>query len=262
MGITFGIPLISYANEVTISESDNTGNLNNNFSDMNRTEKLLSSGGGINIKGGLIYTPTSTIRIGASLNSPTVLSRLDIYTVEMQTNSENAFGVLKGKLDDYKIDYTIYTPAKAMLSGAYLFGAKGFITADLEAVNYKGARISFPIEYSNYGQAINNKMNSNYKLAANIRMGAEYRIKKWALRAGFARHGSPLKVTTVSNTQLQYTGGIGYRAKSFFIDAAIVNARRTSTEKIYNIIGLNNEAMIFNNDLFTSVTIGWKFAGN
>jgi hypothetical protein len=258
VGGTFGVPLINYNNVTTISENDLSGNPSNFFSSMQRNETLLTSGGGINFKFGVIHTPTRAIRIGASLASPSLLSLTDVYNLSVDANTENAFGSLSSSITPIKFEYQINTPAKALVSGSYIFGGKGFITADYELVNYAGAKIVFA-DFPEVASVINTRIRTNYKAASNIRLGAEWRLKNWSIRGGYAQNGSPLKQLNYNNNQYKYSAGVGYRFKSFFVDGAMVKISQRNIENLYKISGLQNEASIRKNDVQLALTAGWKF---
>ncbi len=259
IGATLGVPLINYTSSTIITEDDRTGSATNYFNTMSHNETLISSGGGVNIKGGVVYTPTKAIRLGASLTSPSKLSITDFYNLELSANTENAFGILKSSIEPIRFEYDVTTPAKALLSGSYIFGSRGFATADYEVVNYAGAKLSFGSLYNYLAVPINNRIKANYTMASNIRLGAEWRLKKWAVRGGYARYGSPLKVSTINNAQQRTSAGIGYRAKSFFVDAALVRIAQTNLEHLYKLSGVANETTINNKDLNIAFTMGWKF---
>jgi long-subunit fatty acid transport protein len=65
---------------------------------------------------------------------------------------------------------------------------------------------------------VDDEAHRNFKVATNIRAGGEYRIKQYALRAGYSYYGSPVKNDN-SFARHIIAAGAGYQWGGGFIDA-------------------------------------------
>ena len=72
LGGSLGIPIVSYNRNSVFTETDATGDANNNFEHSTLTEKYTTQGVGINLKLGAIYKPVDQLRVGLAIHSPTV----------------------------------------------------------------------------------------------------------------------------------------------------------------------------------------------
>jgi hypothetical protein len=128
------------------------------------------------------------------------------------------------------------TPSRFTAGAAIFIPKKGFITADVELVNYSKATTSSFSEqlYSltiDASSEVNRPVSARFKSVANLRIGAEYRIKKFRLRGGYSIMADPYvrRPTDRINYSLtdmnSITGGVGYRDAKFFVDLAVVNTQ-------------------------------------
>src|SRR5690606_7033542 len=134
---------------------------------------------GFNLKAGLIYRPSDVVRFGASIQSPTFYSLHDEFTTELSsefdpgylpgTNTSVANELLPGEFD-----YSLTTPFRAN-AGVALFASKyGFLTADVEFVNYSQGRLNSDFDGSL--RNVNNDIKAAYGKAVNYRVGLEGRL--------------------------------------------------------------------------------------
>jgi hypothetical protein len=264
IGGSIGIPIVNYTRTTNYQEEDLSGNAANQFESFNYTETLRTSGGGINIKLGAIYMPIPNIRLGVALHSPTYFTLTEQGDNSMAAKLENFIPSIKTNPGDYKSlsEYNVTTPYRAVLSGSYVFGKYGFITADYEFVDYTKARISFTdnTDDVNYANGINNVVKKVANNTNNLRLGAEYRAKIISLRAGYAIIGSDLQTAQFNTSRRDFSLGLGTRFSSFFIDAAWVNSNQNRRDYMYVLNGVTtNNASISSNTKFINVTMGWKF---
>ena len=255
-GITLGIPFLNYKRTTEFLEADATDNSNNNFNYGVFRDDLKTKGVGLNLKLGVIYKPMESLRLGLAFHSPTYYSLEDNYTASVETDTENYSGVLdqssllflNGEASNFK--YTLFTPYKAILSGAYVLGTvedvskqQGFITADIEYVNYKS--MSYHTDpgnevnddaTKNYLKSINTAIDNAYKGAINLRLGGELKFNTLMVRLGGAYYGNPYKnINGEKGSRTQITGGIGYRNKGMFIDLGYVHNIRKDVNFAYRL---------------------------
>jgi hypothetical protein len=264
IGASVGIPILNYNRYTIYSESDNSGKTTNQFKDFAYTENLKTSGAGINLKIGAIYMPISTIRIGAAFHSPTIYNLTEEGSNTMVSHLENFINEVIVPGEDYNSvsNYTLTTPYKALLSGSFLFGKYGFITADYEYINYANSRIAFTNNASDvsYAKNINSVVKKIGNAANNLRFGAEIRTNALSLRAGYAILGSQLTSTEFDASRRDFSLGAGFRGQSFFTDIAWVNSTGNYRDYNYVINGMSNQnATIANTNNALTFTMGWKF---
>lgn len=242
IGGSLGIPIVNYKKQVTFRESDPSGNANNNFDYSELKETYTTKGVGFNLKLGIIYKPADQIRLGLALHTPTFFGLTDTYEATMTTNTENyppspgsvtvnSNLFTNGVPASYK--YDLVTPWRAMVSGSYVFSEveditrqKGFITADIEYVNYKSNRYRTAEDDNDntYYNGVNSAIKDYYKGAFNFRVGGELKFTTVMARLGFAYYGNPYKDSELAANKKYATAGVGYRNKGIFVDLTYMMA--------------------------------------
>jgi hypothetical protein len=156
----------------------------------------------------------------------------------------------------YPLSYDMRTPLKASGGISVFIGQYGFISGDVEYIDYSTTRISTNDNYdSSYD---NGQIKSNYQAAVNAHIGAEIKLTNAiALRGGYGLQGSPLK-TNGSSTQTA-TAGLGYRFDDYYIDAAYLHINSPQTVTPYNIGVLTPSANLNagNNNVY--LTFGFRY---
>ncbi len=244
LGLSVGIPIINVDRNTYYRESDAGSNTDNDFNFMAYRENFSLKGVGINIKGGLIYRPKDYIRLGLAFHSPDAMMLTENFNSGMAADLEKLFfpstgydsvasSTISGNTtESYK--YSTYTPGKIILSGSYVFREvaninrqKGFITADIEYVNYKwmsfGPSDEETSETKEYYKPFNDAIDASYKSAFNFRLGGELKFKILMARLGFAYYGNPYKDKELKASKMNLSGGLGYRHKGVFIDLTYVH---------------------------------------
>lgn len=239
LGASINLPITSYKSNLTYTETDASGDPNNDFDHFTFTQQYQSSGFGINVKLGLIYKVSPLFRWGLAVHTPSFMSFRDQIRAAMTTNTEGYAGLVSESSDHLnnnqpgEVDYILQTPWRAMMSGAFVLREnsdtklqRGFISADLEYVNYKSARFSTSVSgdesQSQYYQQVNATIKDFYKGALNFRLGGELKFDPWMFRMGGAYYGSPYSDNTLKASRIMASGGIGYRHHGFFIDLTFV----------------------------------------
>ncbi len=239
VGGSFTIPIINYSRDLFYSEKDATNNTNNKFRFFEYNETFSSKGAGIGAKLGLIYKPKEFIRLGLAIHTPQFLTMTDRIRSSMTTNTESYAGQLTETSNNLNSGnegisrYTLTTPYRVIASASYVFREvndtrlqKGFISADLEFVNYRGARFGTGnenaenITLQNYYKQLNETIKDTYKGNINFKIGGELKFNTWMFRLGGAYYGSPYADNVLKANRVLATGGLGYRNKGFFIDVA------------------------------------------
>jgi long-subunit fatty acid transport protein len=241
-GASLGISFINLERRTYFRESDASGNTNNDFSYLAYDEDYSIKGFGLNVRGGFIYRPKESIRIGLALHSPTWMPLKEGIKSGFAADLENKFGQNNGydsvassaftSGQTVNNKYVLNTPAKILLSGSYVFKEvanvekqKGFITADIEYTNYKW------LQFAAYDQSTsedvyipyNNAIDAFYKGAFNIRIGGELKFKTIMARLGFAYYGNPYSDSQLKGRKMNVSTGFGYRNKGMFFDLTYVH---------------------------------------
>jgi long-subunit fatty acid transport protein len=278
IGGSLGIPIVNYQKQATFTETDATGNNNNNFNYSQLVETYTTKGVGVNLKVGVIYKPSDDIRLGLAIHSPTVYGLQDTYEATMTTNTENyppspgsvtvsSNTFTNGTPALYKYDLT--NPWRAMISGSYVFSSvenvtqqKGFVTADLEYVNYKSNhyRTAEDDNDNTYYDGVNKSIKDYYKGAVNFRVGGELKFTTVMARLGFSYYGNPYKDSDLKGRKMFASGGVGYRNKGHFIDLTYVLALNKDVNFPYRLSDKANTFATLNQTGGNiALSVGFKF---
>jgi hypothetical protein len=280
-GGTIGIPIVNYTQDISFTETDATGDVNNYFASSTYTEHYHSSGGGINLKLGGIFMPDRSWRIGLAIHTPTWYTLNDDFSATMSTNTEQytsnpqPINITSTDLDNATggsisgLRYYVTSPWKFLISGTYLFGGgesdvklqKGFITGDIEYVTTNSTRFSTSEDFAdqNYYSGLNSAIKQLYKGAFNFRIGGEMKFNTFFARGGFAYTTNPYQGGQLKADQYFISGGVGYRNKGYFVDLAYVAGFGKNADFPYRLSDKANTYATLNQSGGTVlVTIGFK----
>lgn len=235
VGGSVTIPVINYRRELAYSETDATTRTDNQFKSFEYKETFSSKGIGVGVKLGVIYKPQEHWRIGFAIHSPQLMGYTDKISSSITANTETYAGIRtassnelnSGKAGERK--YNMTTPWRAIASASYVFREisdtrqqRAFISADLEYVNYRGARFSAANKSDNalrnYYDILNEGIKDTYKGNINLRIGGELKLHTIMFRLGGAYYGSPYADDAIKANRILATGGLGYRDHGIFID--------------------------------------------
>lgn len=263
VGASVNITSLSYTTSDSYKETGFNVTENNNY-DLSYRQSQFTQGSGVNAKIGAIYKPNKSIRLGAVLESPTWYTIDDSYSEALDTK----YG--KNKVDSqflndaqvYDFTYKLRTPLKLSTGIGYFFSDKGFISADIDYVDYSTINFSETNNADRTVIADNNKaVLAKYKSAINYRIGAEYKLDKLMLRAGYGVQGDPYQNSVDNNFKVNtYSGGLGYRINGYYIDLSYQKVMFNSDKWPYS---LNNNtqsiAKVSNERNNVFLTIGSRF---
>ncbi|SDW19708.1 hypothetical protein SAMN05444410_101487 [Hydrobacter penzbergensis] len=252
IGGSFTIPVISYARDLTYTETDATNNPNNHFAYSTFKEQFSSRGIGIGGKFGIIYKPKDFWRIGFAIHTPQFIGFKDELRASMTTNTEGFAGTVSETSDRLnsgnpgRRSYNLLTPWRAIVSGSYVFREirdtrlqRAFISADLEYVNYRGARFystdGGDQALANYYHQVNDAVKASYKGNINFKLGGELKLHTIMFRLGGAYYGSPYADAAIKANRIVASGGIGYRDHGIFIDLGYAHAFNTDAQFPYRL---------------------------
>ena len=225
VGLTIGVPFVRFEEERTYIETDDEKDLDNPMEFLEFSEELNTTGAGINAKLGLIYKPVHEFRIGLAVHTPTLYSLKDDFFNQLtyRFNEDGTAEEYSSGSPDGFFDYRLKTPWKLIASGGYIFGKSGFISAELEYVDFSANEFNLTAESSNpddasYERELNQQIIKDLESALNLKFGAEWSLKKLRLRGGYAIISSPF-VGETENDQI-WSAGLGIRENNFYIDMA------------------------------------------
>ena len=185
--------------------------------DFSRSYAYSATGIGLNL--GLIALPSDHIRIGLAFQTPKYLTINETFSddlsVQFFSSSRNA---LRFFTKEFTNSYRLVTPSKTTFSFAYLFGKMGFLSADVETIDYPS--MQFSNDELNL-DPVNDFLQGNFRSVVNFRVGGEYVLGKLQLRGGYGRLQSPNKeAKSFSEGTENYTVGIGLKDKKMSIELA------------------------------------------
>ena len=231
IGGGLNITTVRYKEQNRFVETDESSN-NNNWSVWSLTQNVLTKGVGVSANVGVIVRPSNNVRLGAALKTPTLFNLRDEYNDEMIVDyDDGTYGEFK-TLDGY-YEYKMLSPLKTTLSGVYLFGKSGFISSDIEIVDYSTMRLR---PANSAFEVANDRISNKYGRAVNVRLGGEYVRNMVRFRGGLARYSSPLASAQDENLTRNYiTGGIGLKDKQWSLDMAVVQQLGKETIQPYTL---------------------------
>lgn len=269
IGASIGIQNINYKSTKKYTESTQTGSTSE-FEEYTFKEYFKSSGYGANLKLGLIYRPTNTLRLGASLHTPTFFSMDEEFknSIVSHFNTVDDDGYSNYTTDSpfAEYSYNFRTPMRAVFSGAVILQKKLIVSADYELIDYSKAKFydgedgdDFNGDFDN--PDTNDIIKSEYQNTSNLRAGLEFRITPaLSLRTGFSRFGNPFKSSEINEAYNVYSGGWGIKHGNFFFDMAYSYADK---EKDYYYYSTPDFASDKINEKNTNhqvrMTFGFKF---
>lgn len=260
LGATLGLASINYRSNNVLNERGTAAraatNQSYNYS-ANLVNNFDAQGSGVNFKIGAILKPVYEFRIGLSLETPTWYAITDNYSESLSLRD------IKNKLvsdkDSYLFDYRLSTPLKLNGGISYFISNKGFLTANVNFVDYSGIR--FRSNNAAIDLTTNATFTNQYKEALNYSFGAEFKlIDNFMIRGGYSSMGNPYQ--NIDFKSKNYSGGLGYRFGSYYIDGAVIfNQNNLQTQ--YASYGLNNrtepEAKRITQTTNVSLTFGARF---
>ncbi len=273
IGATIGIDFLNYERNSAYSENNGQKTVDY-FDNLTYNDKISTSGTGINLKIGAIYKITPGLRIGLAVHTPTYFSLTELhnsdltynYTVKgVKGNPQN----LAYSSPDGTTDYIVTTPWKGVVSASYVVSKYGFISADLEMVNYASARVNFTTpdsigqgrksDIKQYETSVNSDVQATYKNAYNLNVGGELALDILRLRAGVSVKSSPL--VNDNTNRANYTLGVGLRGQHTYFDVAY---RSESTNFVFQPYTAGEAVRQPNVDVKTTsayvmATLGFKF---
>ena len=301
LGLNVGVTSLSYvlseywqempnnADEFpTIDYSDGTSG---RFESLRMRRNYRATGSGVYVKAGLIWRPVGGLRLGAAIQTPTLLNLIERYSYSGEVSVSGKYISPCSSPED-RWGYNLLTPFRFNLGAAYSFGSTAVLSADYEFVDYRHSNFrsssSFDVYSSDFywaNQDIKDLLGPTHAL----RLGLEVKpVPALAIRAGYDFTTSPQRNRLDGNNVVALSAseknalikqsvsvGLGYSTGAFYVDAAF-RARFVPDEYItpYYYYYAPDPAQFYNkvvdavetpevhikSHLFdTMLTLGWRF---
>ena len=236
---------------------------------VNLEEELNIKGTGFNGTFGLILRPVAFFRLGASITTPTIYTITDTYNASLAADWNNFFyqdivggdtvlNFLEASTAIVSSKYTMSTPFKATIGTAIFFGKLGFITVDIEYLDYANTWLSSN-EFSM--DADNDYIKNNFTEALNLKAGVEIRLDALRLRAGYALDQVPVTANLdYKSSNHRISAGVGLHKENFFADLTVINSTLSGSYSPYTLVDNTQPVVdLWTNNFSTLLTLGFSF---
>lgn len=260
IGLTIGIQSVNYTQSFSFTEEDINdthellipdpddpvnSSLVIDTESIRFREDFTTTGNGVNARLGLIFRPSDAFRFGLSFQSPTYLDLTDEFSsgITHRINGTNGIitfqdSTITGNQGENTLfsDYTLTTPYVVTLGGMYLFGKRGFISADVELTDYSSASLGSTADLNTDFRQENEAIGELLDFAINYRLGAEVRVDVLRIRAGGSIFSTAftdaaeeylsypdLQLNSLNADRRMLTFGLGVRQPNYYVDVSWVN---------------------------------------
>jgi len=272
-GFNLGLVTLNYQSSKNYSELDFDYTQNDStylpLNSFNATERLSINGTGANLNFGIIIRPFPALRIGASITTRTVYNLNDSYETTMGAEWNNFYyeDFIGGDtlLNSTYVEsailesiYTLRTPMKYSLGGAFFLGKLGFLTLDAEFINY--GKTNLDAQEFSMGDE-NDYITANFSNQVNLKAGVEIRLSALRLRAGYAINNRPTdRQDNLKFTSQSFSGGVGILLDQFYADFALVYQDRSAQYSPYLLSDFSEPVIDINSNIIRGIfTFGYKF---
>ena len=201
-------------------------------------QSVIVEGTGVNFKAGIVYRPTTNLRLGAAIHTPTYysldrkfqsaaagLAYANNDTDPNVTPDKNGYISTANDpnmtspllVDDGPNGWSFVSPTRLMFGASYTFGERGVISVDYERDWYNGIRIKDNPSGLDSQSWYNDSFRQNFKASNIVRVGAEFKpLPVLSLRAGFGYSGSMVRddefppASPVIKQTTYYGAGVGF----------------------------------------------------
>ena len=264
-GIGLGIASVNYEQSKLYTESDFDAP-DPGINDFTIRERLNIDGTGINATIGLIFRPNDNVRIGATVVTPTYYQFDEESDVVIEANYDNFFyepenitlGNERVESDIFVSTYDLTTPLKLSGGIAVFFNKNGFISADVEYIDFGNSSLSS----NDFATTADNRtIESLYTSVVNFRVGGEYRYDVFRFRAGLGYFGDPYTTENIDLSRTELSLGAGLKFRKFYADLGVITnlSQETGYSPYTFFDGTGPTANIDTNNTNAILTFGFNF---
>lgn len=222
LGAAVGVPLLQFEEFRSYEETDLRDTIPF-FNSLVWDEELQTSGVGINLRLGIAYRPFQALRLGVAVHTPTVLALTDDYSKKLTYSfiEGGQSRTLEGSSPQGVFDYRLRTPWRLLADAGYIVGKSGFLSAEVEWVDYSSASFNFTpdvssAEYREAERKVNRAIAESFRGALQVRFGGEWSWNIFRFRGGLGLFGTEYANDTAWSRA--WSAGLGIREESFYID--------------------------------------------
>ncbi len=260
VGGMIGLPILLFEEEKTYKEIDENGTVDF-FEDLEFKENLSVAGAGVNLKLGLIYRLNQQLRFGLAGHTATVYALEEDFStsIDYRFTDPNANPIGLRESPSGNFQYSLKTPWRLIGSVGTIIAKRGFLSAEVEYVDYSSGRFNFQ---SDAGAEIDRQNNLNAEIAndlnsaINLRLGGEWTYDIYRFRAGANVLGA---ITDESGNTIVYNAGLGLRKNAFFMDLGYRFNRSEGEFYAYQTSAYSSQ--LIQNDVINNtfiLTVGFK----
>ncbi len=262
LGATANFTNSRYTYNRTLTERD-ANDIYAEFSSLTLTDDILTETNGWNLKVGLLYRANDNIRLGLTIETPTVLNMNDNYTTRLQTTYKRPpQGANRTTFSDSfsgDFSYTLRTP---IVFGAGITFEESFLTISAEMSYRDWTQLSYSSE-GNALRDVNTRIAAELTQAFGAGVGAELRVPSLPvrLRAGYTILQSPFKnklsapsqATNFDDARRTLSVGAGVLLQqTLSIDVAYLMTNQLFENRLYGASPIITETIRNNNLVLTA----------
>lgn len=282
VGVNFGVTSLNYNYDEYFKEAAaNPDNFEidfgekgiTRFSDYRTRYSYTADGSGIYGKFGFLWRPIDGIRVGAAVQTPTIMEINERWRQDVNVNYTDASFNGSAKTPEGDYSYRLRSPYRLNAGAAFTFAGMALLSADYEMTDYSTMKFMSKNGGWNddtYGK-LNDEIRNRMGVSHMVRVGAEFKpVPEIAVRAGYNFTTTPEYVsegnskTTLNDRTNAFSVGLGYSSNgSFFADIA---ARLTMLSDEYispyadYLKDLASPMILNKRDLYSiTATFGWRF---
>lgn len=243
------------------------------FSDYRTRYSYTADGSGVFGKIGFLWRPVDGLRVGAAVQTPTIMEINERWIQDVNLNYTDASFNGSAKTPEGDYSYRLRSPYRLNAGAAFTFAGMALLSADYEMTDYSTMKFMSKNGGWNddtYGK-LNDEIRNRMGVSHMVRVGAEFKpVPEIAVRAGYNFTTTPEYVsegnskTTLNDRINAFSIGLGYSSNgSFFADIA---ARLTMLSDEYispyadYLSDLASPMILNKRDIYNvTATIGWRF---
>lgn len=262
VGLTLGLSSVDFQENKLYKEIDDGEGKHGNvptFDALSYTETLSTTGGGVNLKMGMLYRVNQMFRFGVAFHAPTNFDLTDTYNSEMTYDYTIDDQTYNGTANspDGSFNYSIRTPWRVLGSLGAVLGKHAAIGLELQYEDFASSDFNYH-GYLDEENKINKEVKDQLSAALGVNLGGEFALNDFRLRGGVQAKQSPLEGDNTFNTG--FSLGAGFRWEAFYIDAAY---RKGAQKKSYLPYKTSEGyQQLVDKDIFSSnvyLTLGFRF---
>lgn len=243
------------------------------FSDYRTRYSYTADGSGVFGKIGFLWRPVDGLRVGAAVQTPTIMEINERWIQDVNLNYTDASFNGSAKTPEGEYSYRLRSPYRLNAGAAFTFAGMALVSADYEMTDY--STMKFMSKDGGWNNdtfsSLNDQIRNCMGVSHMVRIGAEFKpLPEIAVRAGYNFTTTPEYVyegnskTKLNDRINAFSVGLGYSSNgSFFADIA---ARMTMLADEYispyadYLSDLASPMILNKRDIYNvTATIGWRF---